>query len=83
MTEFYKSATKSQLPHVVGCRLVNSGQGHVMFLQDIELIVYHRANPPPLYKPLIIRIIYFLTGCAARGLKLLPISKDFSLSKNG
>ena len=26
---------------------------------------------------------YFLTGCAARGLKPLPISKDFSPSKNG
>ena len=26
---------------------------------------------------------YFLTGCAARGLKPLPISKDFSTSKNG
>ena len=26
---------------------------------------------------------YFLTECAARGLKRLPISKDFSHSKNG
>ena len=26
---------------------------------------------------------YFLMGCAARGLKSLPISKDFSPSKNG
>ena len=26
---------------------------------------------------------YFLTRCAARGLKPLPISKDFSPSKNG
>ena len=26
---------------------------------------------------------YFLTGCAAQGLKPLPISKDFSPSKNG
>ena len=26
---------------------------------------------------------YFLTGCAAPGLKPLPISKDFSPSKNG
>ena len=26
---------------------------------------------------------YFLTGCAARGLKPLPIFKDFSPSKNG
>ena len=26
---------------------------------------------------------YFLMGCAARGLKPLPISKDFSPSKNG
>ena len=26
---------------------------------------------------------YFLMGCAARGLKPLPTSKDFSPSKNG
>ena len=40
-------------------------------------------NPNPKVTPTGGYSNYFLTGRAARGLKPLPISKDFSPSKNG
>ena len=48
---------------------------------DLKSVVFY-SNPFE-YKPPGGYLIYFLTGCAARGLKPLPISKDFSCSKNG
>ena len=71
---------KCHTESAVNCRCLIRVAAHQMPANLIVITYqsrYVRGDRPGGYSH------YFLTECAARGLKPLPISKDFSPSKNG